>query len=218
MLVDGELQAWEVKEALQDLMQDAEMQSCWRNYHMIGDAMRGHLISPVRFDLSDRVTQALQNEPIYFPPRDSQTSVPGQTRTRSAVGFALAASLSAIAVIGVMQFGTEDVSDGAPVAASAPAAATALALEEGDAGESAPQYLYTFTADVQTLPAAVASAAGSPVTLAADAGQAPHMHTVAAARELPNDLTDYLLNYPHYSANHEQEDTLSYLRLVGYGD
>lgn len=220
MLVDDELQAWEVKETLQELEQDAEMQGCWRNYHLIGDAMRGQLVSPVRLDLSDRVAQALQHEPVYFPPRHSQTSVPGQTRTRTAVGFALAASLSAVAVVGVMQIGAQDAPDVSQVAAAqAPAAPAPVLAQQAEVQQ--PKYLYTFTADVTSMPpTALASSSGSmPVTLAgSSAGEAPRVHTVAVARELPNDLADYLLNYPHYAANHEQEDTLSYLRLVGYGE
>ncbi|MDR2877775.1 MAG: sigma-E factor negative regulatory protein [Chromatiales bacterium] len=201
MLVDDELQAWEVKETLQDLMQDAEMQSCWRNYHLIGAAMRGHLISPAGIELSDRVAQALQHEPVYFSPRHPKTSVSGQTRTRTAVGFALAASLSAIAVIGVMQIGTQDAAE-----VSTPAPAQALA-QNSDVPQNAPKYLYTFAADVSALPA-----------VSTNMTEVPRAYAVVAANdESPNELAEYLLNYPHYAAaNREQEDTLSYLRLVGY--
>lgn len=222
LLVDGELEAWELKGTLQALEQDAEMQACWRNYHLIGDAIRGHLPNPVCLDLSERVTQALKHEPTYFQPRNPVPSAPstatGLTRTKTAVGFALAASLSAIAVVGVMDIGQSDA-PGAPTGlAAAPAAVQTTPAATAAAQETAPRFMYTFTADASTMPASVPPAGSLPAPSAGS--EAPRVHTVAVARGLPlaSDLTDYLMNYQRYAAHHDKEDTLSYLRLVGYSE
>ncbi len=214
MLVDGELEEWELNGTLQALEQDAEMQSCWRNYHLIGDAMRGHLPNPLCSDLGDRVSRALKHEPTYFPPRTASLSSPSRfTPRKTAAGFALAASLTAIAVVGVMDIGQRDRLG----AASAMVADGASAMV---ADQATPRFMYTFAADVSDLPATLPSP-GNPGALSAGSiapAGAPRVSTVAASQGLPlaNDLTDYLMNYQRYSARSEQEDTLSYLRLVGH--
>jgi negative regulator of sigma E activity len=206
MLVDDELEIWELKETLHELTHDAELQARWRNYHLIGDAMRGQLASPVCSGLGERVARALEAEPIHFPSRKSASphSSASPSRTRTAVGFALAASLSAVAVVGVIEMGGSG--------ATAPAGAQ-VALETPE--PQVPDVVYTFTANVASLPAQL-PASGMPTTV----DRMPGIHTVAASRELPlaNDLTDYLMNYPRHAANHDVEDTLSYLRLVGVSE
>ncbi|MDX9741550.1 MAG: RseA family anti-sigma factor [Gammaproteobacteria bacterium] len=207
MLVDNELEPWELKETLHELTQDAELLARWRNYHLIGEAMRGQLASPVCPDFSARMAQALEAEPIHFPSRKSSSASPAvpPSRTRTAVGFALAASLSAVAVVGVMEMGRS----GAAVPGAAQVAMDAPVPVQ------APAVVYTFTANVSALPERVPASG----TLAS-VERAPGVHTVAASRDLPlaNDLTDYLMNYPRHAANYDKEDTLSYLRLVGVGE
>lgn len=208
MLVDNELEQWEMEEALHELMQDSELQARWRNYHLIGEAMRGQLATPVCPDFTARMARAMESEPIHFPVPKSNPASPAlpSSRTRTAVGFALAASLSAVAVVGVMEMGRSGaaVPVGAQVAMDAPQ-------------EQVPAVVYTFTANVSTLPETLpASGALSAMDRASAAG----VQTVAATRDLPlaNDLTDYLMNYPRHAANYDKEDTLSYLRLVGVGE
>lgn len=208
MLVDNELEPWEMDEALHELMQDSELQARWRNYHLIGEAMRGQLASSVCPDFSARMARALESEPIHFPQPKAAPVTPAvsHSRTRTAVGFALAASLSAVAVIGVMEMGRPGaaVPGGAQVAMEAPQ-------------EKVPAVVYTFTANVSSLPDSLPVSGTLPATGRTDA---LGVHTVAATRELPlaNDLTDYLMNYPRHAANYDKEDTLSYLRLVGVGE
>lgn len=185
--------------------------------------MRGNLPHHLCLDLNDRVTRALEHEPLYMQPRSHPPSTAANlTRTKTAVGFALAASLSAIAVIGVMDIGRTDNptgnSGGAAMVASTPPppAVTTVA-------EAPPRFMYTFTADVSSMPAGSVPVGGAArIDAAADAAMTAdtsRVHTVAVSRGLPlaNDLTDYLMNYQRYAAHHDNDDTLSYLRLVGYG-
>ncbi len=209
MLVDNELEPWELEEALHELGQDADLQARWRNYHLIGEAMRGQLATPVCPGFSERMARALESEPIHFPsPRSVSTSsssaVPA-SRTRTAVGFALAASLSAVAVVGVMEMGRPG---------AALPGGTQIAMD-AQHQEQAPAVVYTFTANVSTVPERVPASGAL-----ASVETVPGVHTVAASRDLPlaNDLTDYLMNYPRHAANYDKEDTLSYLRLVGVGE
>lgn len=216
MLVDGELEEWELQGTLQALEQDEELKSCWRNYHLIGDAMRGQLPHPFCCDLGNRVSQALQNEPSYFPLRTASTSSPSRfTPRKTAVGFALAASLTAIAVVGVMDIAQQDRPGAAPAMAAAPASSTVEVAAE----QATPRFMYTFAADVSELPATIPPA-GDRSALGVASARMPGVSTVAVSGGLPlgNDLTDYLMNYPRHDSRSEHEDTLSYLRLVGYGE
>lgn len=229
-LVDGELSDWERKTAIQSLEQDRELQSCWRNYHVIGDALRGGLPKYVGMDLADRVSRALEHEPFHFKPQHPVSLPSSHTLSRktATIGFALAASLSAVAIFGVVGMeqkqklhggGAELASAAAEPAIIAPPAAlgkmtpmtgTAVAAADLAAAvrEQPPKYLGTL---MPAKPVLVGAATGVPPT------QPRRAQGTLAARSLPaeGDLTDYLMNYhQYYSAQNDNEDTFSYLRDV----
>ena len=87
-LIDGEFQRDELQGQLTRLKSDAELRGAWNTYHLIGDALRGH-ISP---DLSSRVLARLREEPPMLAAR----------RVRSAFGrfgwYALSAAAGMAAV------------------------------------------------------------------------------------------------------------------------
>lgn len=192
-LVDNEMEPWELAETLHEVGRTPELEERWRNYHLIGDAMRSQLCAAVGLDLGQRVARALESEPLHFPARPLEAGAPAaESRTRAAVGVALAASLSAVAILGVLEMGRSGV-PGTDVVADA--------IEH-----QAPEAVYTFTANITRLPEG-----------ALGRSELAGAQTVSAERSLPlaRDLTDYLMNYPRHVASHEDEDTLSYLRLVG---
>ncbi len=203
-LVDDELNAWEMSSAIQSLRHDPEMQKCWRNYHLIGDAIRGTLPKHIPMDLTDRISAALDHEPVFLHPQTITTPVNTGThhRSRATVGFALAASLTAIAVIGVIGFEQDSGfqnpssaiiagSGGTPAQISVPAPLTSLLAATED--------------DVEAAPAAA---------------QRPRIQTVSGgARAFPDgpDLYEYLMNYQQYAVHDGRDDPLSYLRVVSHG-
>lgn len=122
-LMDGELVD---KAFLQDLTNDVEMQNTWRNYHLIGDVMRGDVsetLSDKHWNIAERVAFALDDEPIYHgvdsvqkdqtvaPLQDSQP-LPQQARRHLPKWFTqlgqvgIAASVSLAVIFGVQQYGT----------------------------------------------------------------------------------------------------------------
>jgi sigma-E factor negative regulatory protein RseA len=64
-LIDGELCGEDLHAQLGWLKTDAELRRVWDTYHLIGDALRGHL-SP---DFSVRVAARLFHEPILVAPQ-----------------------------------------------------------------------------------------------------------------------------------------------------
>jgi len=64
-LIDGELQSSDCQAHLGRLKIDADLRRAWDAYHLIGDALRGH----VSADLTDRVVARLQVEPTVLAPK-----------------------------------------------------------------------------------------------------------------------------------------------------
>ncbi|MGI2257797.1 sigma-E factor negative regulatory protein [Shewanella sp. GXUN23E] len=112
--VDGEVDG----QAIADLTADTESHEKWRNYHLIGDAMRGELPQTINLDLSARIALALDDEPAIVAPRVTVSQVASDEQPKGKViplfkqfgQYAIAASVALVAVVGVQNYqqaGTE---------------------------------------------------------------------------------------------------------------
>ncbi len=112
-LMDGEAKGQEAHQAMLRLKDTGDARETWASYHLIGDVMRGDVL-PI-FDVSQRVAAALEQEPtVMAPQRESRTSRP------LTYALSVAASVSAIAVVGWMAFSTSNVISPAVEVARAP--------------------------------------------------------------------------------------------------
>ncbi len=211
-LVDDELAGWEMTPALKALRQDPAMQERWRNYHLIGDAMRGTLPAHVDTDLSSRIITALEYEPVYLHPRADQAPPATAThpRSKATVGFALAASMTAIAVFGVL-----GIEQGGGI--TTPAAGFVTAEAPSRATVEAEPVLTSLLAELDDSTARAEAEA----EVEAGGGQRwIRMQTVSGRPGMlggsPN-LYDYLMNYQPQSMQAGRDDPLSYLRVVSHG-
>lgn len=99
--LDGEAQELELRQLLRSMSQDDELRQRWRRYHVARAAMAQEL--PMRrVDVADGVRQVLELEGIHRSPVRGRIA-------QSASRFAIAASVAAIAVVGVrtLQFETD---------------------------------------------------------------------------------------------------------------
>jgi sigma-E factor negative regulatory protein RseA len=64
-LLDGELEQVAAERQIDRLKADSELRQTWDMYHLIGDALRGH-VTP---ELCSRVTQRLAEEPTVLAPK-----------------------------------------------------------------------------------------------------------------------------------------------------
>jgi len=94
--VDGELGSGEVDALLLQLKRDPELRQRWNSYHLIGDAISGHPVSIHGDMLSQRVAEALVDEPTTLAPQ--RRSVVSRL-VKPLAGLAVAASVTAIAVL-----------------------------------------------------------------------------------------------------------------------
>lgn len=105
LLMDGQSEAgaW-----LTGAARERDEQETWSRYHLIGDALRDELPPVCAFDLADRVSAALADEPTILAPRASRW----QTQIRPMLGnllrqggqFAIAASVAAVTILGVRHY------------------------------------------------------------------------------------------------------------------
>ncbi|HDY7879606.1 sigma-E factor negative regulatory protein [Vibrio vulnificus] len=120
-LMDGEIVD---KALIKEIAQDDDVLASWRNYHLIGDVMRGEAPQQPEWNIAESVALALENESAHslhqqkvieltqMPP-ESQP-LPQQARRQlpawlSQFGqVAVAACVSLVVILGVQQYGGSD--------------------------------------------------------------------------------------------------------------
>lgn len=95
-LVDGEHPHEDVAGVIGELTSDEQLRAQWASHHLIGDAIRAALPRQVTTGLARQVRQLVDAEPVQLPTRQRRNRV-----LRPVVGFALAASVATLAIIGV---------------------------------------------------------------------------------------------------------------------
>jgi len=208
MMMDNELERDEIHDLVQHLRNDEQLKSRWEAYHLIGDTLRKELPPFVLPNITSRISAAIQNEPSYFLPQQTaqSESVP---QHRAAWSFALAASVTALAVVGMMQFNQ-------PVS-------TPLQQSLAVARLDAPRPVEV----EKTIPSVVQQRApvvyASVTTAATDAASRLTNDTAydnAAGVDYPGeaaDLYDYLVNYQKYAQTVSlQGGFYPAVQLVGY--
>jgi sigma-E factor negative regulatory protein RseA len=96
-LVDDEISQQEISGEIIKLKNNQETQDVWSRYHLIGDAMRNELGQLHNPDLAHAISQRLNEEPVVLAPAAMKRRNPIKKRTLT--GLAVAASLTAVAVV-----------------------------------------------------------------------------------------------------------------------
>ncbi len=192
-LADGELDHHQLDALLARMREDDRLRARWARYHLISDALHNNLTHGTRLDISRRVSAALEQEPVIFAPL-WQRAVPTRRMVKQAAGVAMAASVTAVAILGAQWMNQE--SPGTPLASLATVAAPVIppvvervALEAPAQG----QPLVAQLADGQTVQ-----------------GQQP------AEQIWIRNLDSYLVNHNEYSGSAGMHGVLPYARLVSH--
>lgn len=98
--MDGEASEFESASVVKQAKHEPTLRQCWENYHLIGDVIRNNLSGAANNRFADRVALAMEHEPVHMAPRQKP-----YRRVNDTAGFALAASVSAVAIVGLLQFG-----------------------------------------------------------------------------------------------------------------
>lgn len=109
--IDGELVHSELNDTVSKICKDGELKDCWQRYHLIRDALQSNLPNKINFKFSQSVMAAIESEPTVLTPSSisNKLSVSDNKRIKKQLtpvmkrvaGLAIAASVAAIAVIGV---------------------------------------------------------------------------------------------------------------------
>lgn len=134
-LVDGELQGHELDQALQLLDSNEQAQEQFQRYQYASDILHGNAYENNRADLTNRLSQAIDLEPTYRtnPNNKNQGQVISLPKQfwKQAAGLAMAASIGALAVVGVI---SQPQNQHAPVMATATIDGTVPAVAVASSG------------------------------------------------------------------------------------
>ncbi|WP_110456598.1 sigma-E factor negative regulatory protein [Shewanella algidipiscicola] len=117
--VDGEVE----EQVLAELAADTDSHGQWRDYHMIGDAMRGELPKMVDLDLSANIAAAIEAEPTIIAPKRVEPAQTAPARKSAGIipmfkpfgQYAIAASVALVAVVGVQNYNQTSELDSSPL-------------------------------------------------------------------------------------------------------
>jgi sigma-E factor negative regulatory protein RseA len=123
-LVDGELEGGELQRALNHLKDEPELRERWQRYHLISDTLHNSLPDHVIPDLRQRVAERLKDEPVILAPKPRTIHVPGLLRRTA--GLAAAASVTAVAILGMQYINGERNGYTTTAQTTPPAASTAM--------------------------------------------------------------------------------------------
>lgn len=101
IFMDDELNTQDGDNLIQKMKQDAELKTDWEHFHLIGDSLRNHISHAFKPDFADHFATVLANEPHHFG-RPAAIQAPKRFND-TAAGFAMAASISAVALVGLLQ-------------------------------------------------------------------------------------------------------------------
>ena len=135
-LMDGELQGADLQRALDEFKSDAGLKACWGRYHLISDVLHNHHASAHLFkDSRNEDTMPLPVETTHMRGWNSRRVLKPLT------GFALAASVAALAIFSVQTLvftsPTTDTSQLAVLSSPAPSVSPVSTLSQTTRWESA---------------------------------------------------------------------------------
>jgi len=102
-LVDGELEGQELDDALQLLYSNEQLRQQWQRYQRASDVLHGHSFGQHDHDLTKRISMAVSKEPTFSSSKNKARVIAFPKQFwKQAVSLAVAASVGALAVVGVM--------------------------------------------------------------------------------------------------------------------
>lgn len=110
-LMDGELAEAERELLLRRMAGDPDLRARWERYHLIRDALHYELPDHTDPGFADRVMTVVGDEPL---PQAARSPLPMRQLLKPVAGVAIAASVAALAIIGVRQFGGESAPPAVP--------------------------------------------------------------------------------------------------------
>jgi sigma-E factor negative regulatory protein RseA len=97
-IVDDELDSGS-QSVIDDLLKTPSLKASWARYHLISDSLQHNMPEAIDTGLAARISASIQDEPTILAPRPTSNS----TLIKPVAGFAIAASVAAMAILGIQQ-------------------------------------------------------------------------------------------------------------------
>ena len=212
--MDGELHESEHANLIHQICHDDDLKGRWQSYHLISDTLKNNVSCFIAADsqFAQSVMAALDNEPTVFAP--SALKHKANMRQKIA-GVAIAASVAAVAVIGVQSM-NQPKEEAAPSLAEMPSTDQFVHLEQS-------QPSMANASSTLNVPAMNAQAMVSPMAPALKASASQSTGTLENVQQDPNvnqiyqynpQLYKYLLNHNQYTFGSHVQGVMPYARIV----
>ena len=86
------------KDQVGQMLKDPELLDTWSRYHLVSDGLKGNLPGYLDRELAGKVSKSIEQEPAIVAPGRLSRSL-----AKPAAGFAIAASVAALAILGIQQ-------------------------------------------------------------------------------------------------------------------
>lgn len=187
--MDSENDGGDVR-VIDELTRDRSGQDTWWRYHLISDVLRHEAIDLVHRDLTGIISARIKNEPAILAPH----SFSRRNWIKPVAGFAIAASVAVVAILGIQQKGEDIVSHPqvTGTVAGLPTAA-AVAGKSSTAPESRQFKVPARLASVETL------------------------EEIIIPQPANSRMNSYLLNYNEYRTTETRmQGMLPYVRIIAH--
>ena len=101
--MDGEVVAEELEQVVEQLLATPEAQQHWANWHQISDGLHERTLDDLPVQFHQGVADRLASEPVYMTKRRRSPRLPQWLPLKEMAGMAVAASVTAIAILGFQQ-------------------------------------------------------------------------------------------------------------------
>ena len=195
---DGEVHQSEHAAIIQKLCRDDEALSRWQNYHLISDTLRNNLPPATDNQFTQSVMKALENEPTVFAPAAIKHK---STVKQKIAGAAIAASVAAVAVIGVQTMNQPE--EIVPSLAEMPTTDQYVRMEQlsNSAGMQSTTPAFSAKPSVPAMKASASDSGNSSAQVTQIYQYHPH-------------LNKYLLNHNQHTLGARVQGVMPYARIV----
>ena len=205
-LIDGELDEQAHHGIVDELLKKGEARATWARYHLISDTLKQNLPTGIDKQFSSRVMDALQNEPTVLAPPAPQ----GLQFGRRLAGLAVAASVAAVAVLGVQFMYQEEGRAPAGQMAQAPSNASPSNVSPKASVANQSFARAAITPNIQT----VTQSMNPPTRTPSLSQQLVQQHPSQLANRIPPNLNKYLVDHNQQSARMAVQGVVPYARIV----
>jgi sigma-E factor negative regulatory protein RseA len=196
--MDGELHESEHADIIQQICRDDESLNRWKCYHLISDSLRNNLPPAIDNQFTQSVMKALENEPTVFAPAAMKHK---STIKRKVAGVAMAASVAAVAVIGVQTMNQSK--EVAPSLAQMPSTDQYVRMDQ-----------LATNAAINTIPPAYTATPNVPAIKASASDSASSNTQITQYYQYHPQLDKYLLNHNQHTLGSRVLGVMPYARIV----